>query len=338
MRLEEITESISKMDEHGHLKEFPVFLPEKSEGSPIDHELAFKAIGYLNGIHIWPIDDLSDDKPYMSLSEEDFRKYIWNPCLEARINSLINVDDEKVKTDWILIIDRAKDRFPNNLNRLSINDAIKNFKFDSLICREFGYGNVEKESQTTGLFLLKCRAAIKYIKEDNIPNFFKTECDLTKSAFTTINRLIDENHISHQDIIPKKASIWNYEYAEKLEQKYHTKPIKIDFTPPKEEDEKTAYFDKLESYLQDDNHKNTFWKEYSSVNKEKNSELYNYFKQIKFDYFTNKELDNYPALKEIVNQDINKEYTLDDMLNSMSAMEKTTGNENISNDEVGVID
>ena len=49
-------------------------------------------------------------------------------------------------------------------------------------------------------------------------------------------------------------------------------------------------------------------------------------------------MDNYPALKEIVNQDINKEYTLDDMLNSMLAMEKIKGNENISNDEVGVID
>ena len=338
MRLEEITESISKMDEHGHLKEFPIFLPEKSEGSPISHDLLFKAMGYLNGIHIYPMELNSDDTPYMSLSEEDFKKYMWNPCLEARINSLVNVDDEKVKTDWILMIDRAKDRFPNNLNRMSVNEAIRNFKIDGLICNKFGYGDIEKESQTKGLFLLKCRAEIKYVKENNIPNFFKTECDLTKSAFTTINRLIDENHISPQDIIPKKASIRNYEYAEKLEQKYHTKPIKIDFTPPKEEDEKTAYFDKLESYLQDDKHKSTFWKEYSSINKGKNSELYNYFKEIKFDYFTSKELDNYSALKEVVNQDINKEYTLDEMLNSMSAMEKTTGNENISNDEVGVID
>lgn len=343
MKIEEVTKKLADIpDDVCGTEQFPIFLPNELNGQPkMDKELAFKALAVLDyediDVHA---ERLLDRKGNMILTEDEFEKYIWRPCLEAVIES---------SSDYYAIkIMPTLEKFPKNLNEMSVEEIIQKYNPEKCLCEKFGYEDVSPENQTSW----ENRHYVVYAdykKEKEIPAFIKNRCNLTYSVLDTIIDLVDENNIAPKDIIPEETYLWYSDVAQNLMETYDIKPIRIDFTPPFDyeyidlceinKSEQKDYLETVEECLQNDKFKEMFWKEYSSVNDGKNSELYKYFEKVKFDYFANKALNNYPILKEIVNQDINKEYIgeLDDILKSIPSMEKTERDEkNISNDEVGI--
>lgn len=352
MKIEEVTKRLAQMpDDEYDAELFPIFLPNELNGQPkMDKELAFKALTvlYFVGIDV-AAEDLLDKKGNMILTEDEFEKYIWRPCLETVIESYegyyADPKDDLERNSIQKELFYTLKKFPKNLNEMSVDKIIQEYNPEKYLCEKFGYEDVSPENQSDEMTY---RAYVGYNKEKEIPAFIKNRCNLTYSVLDTIIDLINENDIAPEDIIPEETYFWYSDVAQTLMNTYDIKPIKLDFTPPYrgtlldfDEDYESVvkdYLEELEKCLQNDKFKEIFWKEYSSVNDGKNSELYNYFKGIKFDYFKNKELNNYPTLKEIVNQDINKECIgeLDDILKSIPSMEKTERDENISNDEVGI--
>ena len=142
MKIEEVTKRLADIpDDVCGTEQFPIFLPNELNGQPkMDKELAFKALAVLDyediDVHA---ERLLDEKGNMILTEDEFEKYIWRPCLEAVIDSMegyyIDTKDNLESQKKLL---HTLEKFPKNLNEMSVDEIIQEYNPEKYLCEKFG--------------------------------------------------------------------------------------------------------------------------------------------------------------------------------------------------------